>query len=66
MWFAIMEEGNVFTGGKDDWTDAATAAECCADFHPDVEEEIVADDRVSCYNCRYRRWTTASFTCMKS
>jgi hypothetical protein len=32
-------------------------------FHPDVEEEQVADEDRSCYNCRYRRWTAASFVC---
>ncbi len=65
MWFAILEEGKVFTGGKDDWTGAAKAAGNCPDFHADVEEEIVAEEDVSCYNCRYRRWTAASFTCQK-
>jgi hypothetical protein len=28
-----------------------------------VEEELVADDPRSCYNCRHRRWTAASFAC---
>jgi hypothetical protein len=66
MWFAIREEGKVFVGGKDHWTGAAKAAGSCPDFRADVEEEIVADEPVSCYNCRYRRWTAASFTCQIS
>jgi hypothetical protein len=32
-------------------------------FHPDVEEELIADEARSCYNCRYRRWTAVSFSC---
>ncbi len=66
MWFTIGKEGKVFVGGKDDFRAAAKAAGNCQDFNPDVEEEIIADDRVSCYNCRYRRWTAVSFTCEKS
>jgi hypothetical protein len=52
-----------FPGGKEDWPGAARAAEGCQSFLPDVEEEQVADAARSCYNCRYRRWTAASFTC---
>ena len=52
-----------FSGGKEDWPGAARAAEDCQSFLLDVEEELVADAARSCYNCRYRRWTAASFTC---
>ena len=52
-----------FPGGKEDWPGAEQAAEDCQSFLPDVEEERVADAARSCYNCRYRRWTAASFTC---
>ena len=52
-----------FPGGKEDWAGAARAAGDCKSFIPDVEEEQVADAARSCYNCRYRRWTAASFTC---
>ena len=52
-----------FPGGKEDWAGAARIAAACASFRPDVEEEQVADEADSCYNCRYRRWTAASFTC---
>lgn len=52
-----------FPGGKEDWAAAAGTAAICRHFSPDVEEEWVADEERSCYNCRYRRWTAASFVC---
>ncbi|MBR5619971.1 MAG: hypothetical protein IKW76_09570 [Clostridia bacterium] len=55
----------VWQGGKTDWAAAAQAAENCGAFRADCEEECVADDDVSCYNCRFRRWTRDSFVCMK-
>lgn len=65
MWFVNRKEGNVFMQGKDDPVAAADAAASCISFHPDVEEEMVTDELVSCYNCRYRRWSADSFTCQK-
>jgi hypothetical protein len=53
-----------FPAGKEDWTVAARTAARCAAFQPDVEEEQVAEETCSCYNCRYRRWTAVSFTCV--
>lgn len=52
-----------FPGGKEEWAGAAARASICRHFTPDVEEEWVADEERSCYNCRYRRWTAASFVC---
>lgn len=54
-----------FTGKKDDWDAAVKLAENCQEFAEDVEEELVADQLRSCYNCRFRRWTSASFICRK-
>lgn len=51
--------------GNNDWSGAALVASTCLHFIPDVEEELVAEEPQSCYNCRYRRWTAASFTCQK-
>lgn len=48
-----------------DWTGAARIAANCTAFQPDEEDEQVADEAISCYNCRYRRWTIAAFTCCK-
>lgn len=53
-----------FQGGNDDWPGAARMAAHCSAFSPDVEEERVADELRSCFNCRYRRWTAISFTCL--
>lgn len=63
MW-NINEHGEKeFKGNKDSWAEAAELALQCAGFKPDVEEEQVSDDPISCYNCRYRRWTNKSFVC---
>ncbi len=53
-----------FAGGQDDWRSAAQVADQCLEFLQDVDEELVADEPRSCYNCRLRRWTARSFTCM--
>ena len=64
MW--IEKNGRrVWRGGKEDFEKAAETAEACGAFSQDCEEECVADEDVSCYNCRYRRWTRESFVCMK-
>jgi hypothetical protein len=65
MWLNDEKIGKVFAGGKDDRLGAVKAAGNCASFRSDVEEELVVDDPVSCYNCRYRRWTAESFACLK-
>ncbi len=65
MIFAGANGTGEFIGGKDDRPGAARVAGKCRYFQMDVEEELVADESVSCYNCRYRRWTAESFTCLK-
>ena len=64
MWFTNQRGEQEFTGGQNDWTGAAKAAASCPQFLPDVEEECIADEPISCYNCRYRRWNASSFTCV--
>ncbi len=60
------EKGQVqFKGGKRDWAKAAAIAGSCAHFLLDYEDELVAEESRSCYNCRFRRWTARSFVCMK-
>ncbi len=54
-----------FLLGKNAPEKAAEAARSCGGFRPDDEEEWVSEEPVSCYNCRYRRWTENSFDCMK-
>jgi len=49
----------------DDWSQGHAIAMTCVSFQQDVEEECVADEIISCYNCRYRRWTQSGIQCMK-
>ena len=55
----------IFAGGKDSFADASRIASECVDFTEDCEDELFCDDEISCYNCRYRRWTQNSFQCIK-
>ena len=66
MWISAKGGTTVFAAGQSAWADAALAARQCSYFRPDDEDEWVADEPRSCYNCRYRRWTPQSFTCMKA
>lgn len=66
MWLINEKGEKEFRGGKQDWTEAAIAAGKCLGFQADVEEEMAADETISCYNCRYRRWTRSSFVCCGS
>ena len=56
MWQIDGNGHRLFAGGQEDWPGAALTAARCLQFRQDVEEELVADDPRSCYNCRYRRW----------
>ena len=64
MWQVDGMGQRVFAGGREDGRSAAATAGGCTRFRPDDEDEQVADEHLSCYNCRYRRWTTASFVCL--
>jgi hypothetical protein len=50
--------------GLEDWPEAARQARQCGRFRADVEEELVADEDVSCYNCRQRRWAARRILCL--
>lgn len=64
--FLLNARGEMeYQGGKEDWANAARIAASCAAFRDDDEAEQIADVVRSCYNCRYRRWTSASFACCK-
>jgi hypothetical protein len=54
-----------FPGGREDHEAAHAHASQCSSFRADDPDECVSDSMPSCYNCRYRRWTPRSFTCMK-
>ena len=66
VWIKDEDGPKVFTAGRLAWGAAAGEARRCRGFRPDDEDEWVADEPCSCYNCRYRRWTAQSFTCQKS
>jgi hypothetical protein len=60
----IVDGKKEFTMGQAAYEEVARIAGECPDFTTDVEEEWVTDEERSCYNCKLRRWTTTSFTCM--
>ncbi len=64
MWLKDTQGKKAFRHGHDAFNRASEAAAECGDFRPDVEEEWVADEERSCYNCRLRRWTAESFVCL--
>lgn len=64
MWLTDSRGKKEFRHGQEAFGLASTAASGCGDFRPDVEEEWVADEERSCYNCRLRRWTAESFVCL--
>lgn len=49
---------------NNDYAGAARIAAGCSAFAADEVDEWAADEARSCFNCRWRRWTTNSFTCM--
>jgi hypothetical protein len=64
MWRTDPKGAREFIAGKESWAAAAGTALECPGFVGDVEEEQIADEPRSCYNCRYRRWSATSFTCL--
>lgn len=49
----------------DAWQAGHEIALTCDEFKEDVEEEWLAEEKVSCYNCRYRRFIDSGIRCMK-
>lgn len=64
MWFTNDKDQKAFLHGQEAFGLASELASACGGFRPDVEEEWVADEERSCYNCRLRRWTAESFVCL--
>ncbi|MDD2373597.1 MAG: hypothetical protein PHR04_03055 [Syntrophomonadaceae bacterium] len=65
MWKVTDKGEKVFSLGKEAWQEAVTEAGKCIHFSLDDEDEWVSEEERSCYNCRYRRWTSESFVCLK-
>ena len=59
------KSGKRFLPGRDAPLLAEQAARDCGGFSRDYEEECFASEDITCYNCRYRRWTSDSFECLK-
>lgn len=64
MWIADERGNKMFCGGRENWPAAAAIASSCTKFNADDDDEQCAEETLSCYNCRYRRWTAESFTCL--
>jgi len=58
------QEKRSFRYGQNAPEQAAVCARLCPHFAQDDEDECTADEDVSCYNCRWRRWSATTFTCM--
>ncbi|MBW1901004.1 MAG: hypothetical protein JRJ20_05145 [Deltaproteobacteria bacterium] len=65
VWETTLSGKKRFQFGKDNCLVAVGVALQCSSFTCDDDDETVCDDKRSCYNCRYRRWTSDSFECMK-
>ena len=58
----------VFRGSLDHQEDVAAAAAraaSCGIFHPDDEDEDYLAGARNCFGCRYRRWVSGGFTCLR-
>lgn len=64
-YFAIEHGQRHFRFGQSDFHSAAACAAVCGRFTWDDDEECMDDITISCYNCRYRRWSQTSFFCMR-
>lgn len=57
-----------FTGDSsvgDDLRATVILAGACPLYQDDVEEESYLENALTCFNCRFRRWTRSGFTCYK-
>jgi hypothetical protein len=66
FWTVNRKGQKEFCHGLEAFNYAAEASLNCQNFRIDDEDEQVSDQEKSCYNCRYRRWTTDSFVCLKN
>jgi len=63
----VMETGGgKYFLGNDSINATAVLAAACPHYRDDVEEEICLEGVLTCYNCRYRRWARAGFSCCKN
>lgn len=65
FWTVNRKGQKEFSHGQEAFNTAEKASLNCHDFKIEDEDELGTDQDWSCYNCRYRRWTTDSFVCLK-
>ena len=63
--FDYIDGKKRFLDGREAVEEAEKMALDCGQFRQDYEEECFYDEPVTCYNCRWRRWTEKGFDCMK-
>lgn len=51
---------------KEDFDATVTLAKACSQYIIDLDEEVNWDNEITCYNCRYRRWTNLGYSCYKN
>ncbi|QEM70200.1 hypothetical protein FO488_10750 [Geobacter sp. FeAm09] len=59
----IVFRGNLES--DDDLAAAAHIAMACPSYRTDEDDEDYLERATSCFNCRYRRWLSSGFLCMK-
>lgn len=65
--FLVNKQGDLeFMFGKEAWDKGHEMALKCHSFIEDDEDEQVSDIDRSCYNCRFRRWTSSTFVCKRN
>lgn len=62
--FELTNNRLIFKAGRGQYLLARQAAQACAQFALDDEDEQIDDVPRSCYNCQYRRWAAESFECL--
>ncbi len=50
---------------QEDMDATVVLATACPLYKDDEEEEIYLEGTLTCYNCRYRRWSRTGFSCFK-
>jgi hypothetical protein len=66
----IKEEAGRFSfcGTMEDEADLLSASEIarkCPAYSIDDEDEVCCEGAKTCFNCRYRRWLTDGFECVR-
>ncbi|MBM9616728.1 hypothetical protein JWJ90_20910 [Desulfobulbus rhabdoformis] len=61
--------GTIFLGSVETEADleaAANLATHCHEYQEDVEDEAYFNGSKTCFDCRFRRWLSGGFSCLKN